>query len=827
MKKYKRVISAVALAICVAWCGVSFADFNKSEEDAFYVAVRAFEDGFYDLSLAFFDRFLKAYLESDKKAEAMLYIGQCYFFQEKYLKALDHFEAALKMERASAAVKDKILFWLGEVYAKGKDYTRARAFYEELIRDHRNSFYLLPAYKSLAGVHLKEGRLDDALKTYRAILEVSSDPAVAEEASLGVFETLYRKKEYAFLKEEAEAFMARYPASKILGRVYFFLGEANFYTNRYEDAVEAYRTAEASSSDAGQLALARLGRGWSYLKLKKYDDAQKIFSDFRQEGLSPAVLLAKAVLATAVGEDAQALGLFDAVIAGDKTGEYASAAYVGKAEIHYVLSRYDEAIVAYRAALDKLKMASSIYEENMYELRDKIYYGLAWAHLQIGDFRPAQEAFQKIILQSADKMVRLSALCQLGDTYQDAGDYGRAAATYQDFLIKYPDSIYADYVQYQLGIAWIKMDKLESAVLAFRKLLKEYPGSKLVDDINYFLGAAYFQKGQFPAAEEQLENFLGDFKDSPYRPQALFLLGETRSNLGDHRGAALAFEILLRECADDDGLTQKAEYEAAHAYLKLGQHGYAQKRLADFVTRYPRSPLTPDVIFWLGQSGLEQKNYAQAKGYFEKLIRNYPDDDRVGEAYLNLGIASLEEGDADAALKYFKLASSLGQEGLSAKALFFSADAYLAKQDFEKALEFYRQAASAGGAAQVRAAYIKMAKIWRLRKSYREAVVALEKALSVEGGEGGAGIQFEIAELLEEDGARDEALAAYFKVFYLYHSEVSTAVKSLLRVAKIYEEKEAWSELRGVLEKIAAYDVPEAKFAEEKLGWLKENSLIQ
>lgn len=822
-----RGISAVTLAICVAWCGASFADFNKSEEDAFYVAVRAFEDGFYDLSLAFFDRFLRTYLESDKKAEAMIYVGQCYFFQEKYLKALDQFEAALKMGSTSAAVKDKILFWLAEVYAKGKDYERARAFYEELIRDYRNSFYLLPAYKSLGSVCLKEGRFDDALKTYRAIPAISADPAVAEEASLGVFEALYRKKEYTTLKEETEAFIAKYPSSHFLGKAYFFAGEADFYLNRYEEAVGAYRSAEAATSDAQHLSQVRLGRGWSYLKLKKYEDAQKIFSEFGQESAAPAVLLGKAVLATVQGDDAQALGLFDAVVAEDKTGEYASAAYVGKAEIHYAKSRYPEAIIAYRSALDKLKMASSIYEEDMHELRDKIYYGLAWSYLKTGDFRPAQEAFQKVASQSEDKMVRLSALCQLGDAYQDARDYGQAVATYQDFLAKYPESIYADYVQYQLALAWIKMDKLESAVLAFRKLLKDYPGSKLIDDINYFLGAAYFQKGQFPAAEEQLKKFLADFKDSPYRSQALFLLGETRSNLGDHQGAADVFEIVLRECADSDGLCQKAEYEAAHAYERMGRRDDARKRLSDFVTRYPRSPLAPDVVFWLGQINLEQKNYAQAKGYFEKLIRDYPDDDLTAEAYLDLGIAFFEEGDADAALKHFRLALSLGQKGTAARALLFSADASLSKQDLEKALEFCKQVLSAGGRAQERVAYIKMAKIWRLKKSYREAVAALEKALSIEDGEDGAGIRFEIAELLEEDGARDEALEAYFKVFYLHPDHPSNAVRALLRVAKIYEEREAWVELRGVLEKIAAYDVPEAKFAEEKLSWLKENSLVQ
>ena len=96
------------------------ADLNKKEEDTFYVAVKAYEDGFYDVALTLLDRFLKTYAQSDKRFDAFAYVGQCYFFQEKYLKALDQFETLLKTEGAEV-IKDKILFWLGEIYAKGKD----------------------------------------------------------------------------------------------------------------------------------------------------------------------------------------------------------------------------------------------------------------------------------------------------------------------------------------------------------------------------------------------------------------------------------------------------------------------------------------------------------------------------------------------------------------------------------------------------------------------------------------------------------------------------------------------------------------------------------
>ena len=48
-------------------------------------------------------------------------------------------------------------------------------------------------------------------------------------------------------------------------------------------------------------------------------------------------------------------------------------------------------------------------------------------------------------------------------------------------------------------------------------------------------------------------------------------------------------------------------------------------------------------------------------------------------------------------------------------------------------------------------------------------------------------------------------------------------MKALLRVARVYESKENLNELKNILEKIAAYDVPEAKYAKEKLAGLSAN----
>ncbi|MFA5314688.1 MAG: hypothetical protein WC409_01930, partial [Candidatus Omnitrophota bacterium] len=59
-------------------------------------------------------------------------------------------------------------------------------------------------------------------------------------------------------------------------------------------------------------------------------------------------------------------------------------------------------------------------------------------------------------------------------------------------------------------------------------------------------------------------------------------------------------------------------------------------------------------------------------------------------------------------------------------------------------------------------------------------------------------------------------------VHYLFEKDEAVSAKALLRVARIYERMENWTELRKVLEKVASLNVPEAKYASEKLKSLEE-----
>ncbi len=133
----RKIITALGIALfCVllpASLPVSFAQEEAKdikdikEEESLFVAKKAFDDGFYDVSLGLLLRFQNNYPDSDKLPEVNLLIGRCYFHQNRFLDALAKFEELLNQPKATS-IKDAVLYWIAEVHFKGNVYDKAAGY---------------------------------------------------------------------------------------------------------------------------------------------------------------------------------------------------------------------------------------------------------------------------------------------------------------------------------------------------------------------------------------------------------------------------------------------------------------------------------------------------------------------------------------------------------------------------------------------------------------------------------------------------------------------------------------------------------------------------
>lgn len=840
MSKLKTQNSKLKTAIqklkfCVLSCSFAFFIFNfaficfaqepgeqtpdSREEESLFVAKKAFDDGFYDVSLGLLERFQKNYPASSKSPEVNLLIGRCYFHQNRFLDALGKFEELMSQPK-TANIRDAVLYWTAEVHFRGNVFDKAAGYYRRIIKEFPDSTYVPAAYYSLGWCLFQEQKYGEAKDIFKVVEERFPKEPQAKDAGFKIVECLYNLKDYTGLKARLKEYFKIYSKDTTrLSYLHFYMAEAEYYLDDLNAALQEYALVIKNNRDEKMQALSKLGMGWSYLKLKRYTEAETLFLEIKPQDLEKrsldVLLLGKAILMVETNRVNEAKATYEELLKNTSDPVVLIQAYLGKADSLYNLSDYQQAIDAYRQGLEKAAI-----ETVPRELVDKLYYGLSWSYLKQGEFKEAIKEFQKIVKGSDDNIVKVSALCQIGDAYQDSGDYAKAQETYDTILRDYPDSFYNDYVQYQLGLTMLKASNYDAAIMSLLSLKSNFPTSKLLDDATYALGLAYFQRQDYNASRETFEKFQEEFKESNLRPESLYLLGTSLYNLGKFNEAIEAFKNIIRVFSQDTELVQKAEYEIADCFYQMGNEKEAMNRFNALRAKYPDSNLTAEIMWWLGGYYYRQNQPELARRYFSSLIADFPRSNLVADAYYAIGSSFEEESRFDEAIENFQKVVKSGSSDLSAQASLAIADIHVSQEKFEAALKEYEDIKERyPNLANL--VYPKMADLFLKMNNLSGSLDFYRKCLDVVPVKEMAGIQFKIAEVLQAKGDLSSAIEEYLKVTYLYSENNALAIKALLRTAAIYEGRENFKEAMNIYKRVVSLDVQEAKYAQERIDWIK------
>lgn len=102
------------------------------------------------------------------------------------------------------------------------------------------------------------------------------------------------------------------------------------------------------------------------------------------------------------------------------------------------------------------------------------------------------------------------------------------------------------------------------------------------------------------------------------------------------------------------GGSAKEVYENAYGHLLQQDYGAAQAGFRDFLKTYPKDPLAPNALYWLGESHYVQRNFADAAEAFDLVIQAYGTSGKAPDAQLKRGMSLAQLGkrqDACASLR--------------------------------------------------------------------------------------------------------------------------------------------------------------------------------
>jgi len=818
---------AITCALILTLFLVSFAFAQESaakETELLFMAKKAYEDGFYEVALGMLDKFAKDFPDSAKTAEARLLEGQSYFNLGRYMEALSALEA-LQVDPKAASLKDAIYFWLAELHFKANNFEKAVVFYQKLINDFPSSSYVPAAYYSLGWSFSYLGKYSQALESLKSLLDKFPNEPQSKDAAFKLIECLYNLKKYPELKDKVKSVLKLYANDTLrLPYLYFYLAESEYYLDNFNEAARDYLKSAQAFKDELARALAKLGLAWSYLKLKKYDEAEEVFAGIRKNILDQKsldiLILGQAVLMSQSNRVYEAKKLYQQLIDASDDPLMRLQAYIGKADAFYNLAEYAQAVKAYEEGLkDAAKAGKQINGST--ELLAKLRYNLARAYIKEGAFKPGITLFEDISGQSSDPDTKINALCQVADAYQEEGDYLKAEEVYSGILKEFPGSSFADYALYQTGLSQLKRLDYASAIASFKLLPKNYPQSKFLEGAAYSLGAAYFQEKDYASSSETLTRFKDEFKGSKLSGQAIFMLGLSFLNSGRIDEALGIFKDISRQYAGESELIQKAEYEIADCYYKLGREKEALGQFKLLRAKYPDSKITPEIMWWLGQYYYRLNDLNLAARYFSSLAKEYPDNSLAGDALYALGLVFRDENKLDQAVDNFKMALKKFKEGESRDEVVLAvADIYAQQGKLEEAINQYKQVIETSPDSGS-LLFPRIAKCYYKIQDYDQAKLFYQKALESAEPKDAGDIRFGLAEVYEAKNELEAAIDTYLKAADDYSDDAQLSARAFLRAAKLYEDKDDFRRALDIYGKIARGKTEESKFAQERIEAIK------
>jgi len=800
----------IALA-CAPCLGLA----QSTETDLLSAAQQAFNDGFSDMATRYLEDFLDKYPQSPHLPTAKLLLGQCDFLRGEYGKALDLFEGL--SQRTDN--RDEILFWRGETYLKQNRLPEAQRDYQSVINDFPRSTYVPQAYYSLGWSFFQEKDFASAKRTFLRLTTSFPNHQLSEDAALKIAECDYNTGRLKDAIGDFQSFAVKYPKSAHLCEVNFNIAESYYYLGTFDSAAGFYQKALGSSCDDALRLAAYTAEGWDYIKLSKFNEAQNVFKKAQNfskaKGMSAQeVVLGQANLAYSQGDLNQALVLFTDFIKSYPQSPHWTQGYVGRANVFYLLKRYDEARADYSRLLDQKDP----------ETFKKCRFGLGWCELKLGHLSQAISHFQEVFDQSSRTDDRQDALIQMADVYQESNQWDDAARLYERVKKMYPNNDMMDYVLYRQAIAFLKSEKIDTALGNFKSLRDGFANSKYLEDIDYYMGVISFKQGDWQKSAQTMGRYLKNLNTpSEFTPEANYILALSHLNLKEPEEALKVFQKILRLYPNDIDIAKNADIGIAKCQFELGQGVLAVQRFKLIVYKYPKTDAGFEALLWLAQYYLKNADADSAIEYYKSIIDEFPGSPRNDQIHYELGQAYEIQGHSDDALEQYQSISAV-DKFLQGKTRLAIAGIMSKDLDPRRAIAAYESiiAASPDYAGE---AYLKLGQLYRGTQDYEKEIEVYHNALAAKQGQiDRAQVQFNLADTLELMSRTEDAIAEYLKIPDLYPNEQAWVVKAYLRVAKIYEEGEDWEGARVTYQKIIQLNTPEAAFAQERLDWIKNNA---
>ncbi len=211
----------------------------------------------------------------------------------------------------------------------------------------------------------------------------------------------------------------------------------------------------------------------------------------------------------------------------------------------------------------------------------------------------------------------------LGRTEEEKHDLQAGRRILREVMEDYPDPKYIPRIAYLLGQFSQELGEWAEAIDSYEMIIKQFPEHSLAADAQYKLGQCHEESGDFDDALEAYVTLAATYPKNPLIASVMIRICDYFYKNEKYRVAAQVAEKFL-EKFDSHRSASKLAFLIGQCHYKIKDYGDAGGAFDRFAKLFPDDDLSPDSMFWAGESFRMARNNREAFRRYNRCRWDYP-----------------------------------------------------------------------------------------------------------------------------------------------------------------------------------------------------------
>ncbi|WP_290960657.1 tetratricopeptide repeat protein [Gracilimonas sp.] len=591
----------------------SFREFGERYKDGLWVerayyewSVSAFQASLYGEAIEVLLDLVRSDVELEEPAKIYTMLGEAFFANAEYTRAIQAFEEAEKVGNIDPALKRQARFQKAWILYRNQAYQQAQPIFESVYAE-------------------------------------TPDSEVGREALFWSADSYYKMNQFSSAAQRFRMYTQNYPDNEMMGPALYSLGWSYFEMGQYENAVgpledflENYEKPETALFPYDTDTQLRVGD--AYYALGQY--RQAIASYNQAIGAEPGGDYAMFQIANSyyrAGRTFEAVSNFRKMLRIYPFSRLREQAQYNVAYIYLNTNNYSQAVEEFQTVINK-------YPGTDWAARSQ--YNIGDAYYNAGEYERAIAAYQKVLDDYPRSSYIIEAINGIQYAQLSAGRSDSSSVILEEFLSDNPTSSTADQLRYRQALNVFQSGDYENAIKEFRQYLRVTNSERLMSEAYSNLGEAYRQLGQIDNAINAYQTIVDEFPNDDLASSALTSLGTLNFERGEYDLSHANYAQLL----------ESAPRFRQEAYVGMGNASLAQEKIDQAKEEY-ESALQVNANneaakVGLGKVALANDNYDEARDLLFPIAERSTTE--IGaEAQYYLGKILQEQNDFNTAIEEY------------------------------------------------------------------------------------------------------------------------------------------------------------------------------